>query len=91
MQLFLTNNNLFPVNLYAYIKGRQANDLVRNTLDIVQRAINPDSPLPLALISMDISGAFDTLSRNFIFAVMKQTDFLPNTLPKSGLYIKTVL
>ena len=70
----MINAQLYPSNLFAYLKGRRGDFAARILRDRLEIACNKEGDIMLGF-QFDISGAFDNISREYLCALFKLLGF----------------
>ena len=73
----MSRANLYPSNLFAYLKGRRGDFAARILRDRLEMACN-DTKERMFGFQFDIQGAFDNISRNYLCALFKLLGFGDN-------------
>ena len=65
---------------FAYYKEKSPADIVRHIKDIVADSFNGDLDTSFLFLSSDYSAAFDTVSREYIYNVLRIMNFPKKTI-----------
>merc|ERR1712112_575134 len=71
----ITSSNIMIRAQFAYFKNKSSTEVVRNIKDIIADSFNGDPDISFLLLSSDYSAAFDTVSREYIYNVLRIMDF----------------
>ena len=71
----ILSDNLIPQEMLAYLPARSGQEAVRLLLDIVQNARFTQKDL--VILQADIESAYDTLSKDYLFSLLRQMNFPP--------------
>ena len=92
----IVDSNIMTRAQFAYYKEKSPSEIVRHIKDIVADAFDGDVDTSFLFLSSDYSAAFDIVSRDYIFKVLRIINFLEKIIDMiknlySGAYCKPLI